>query len=73
VSHAAAIGEHVRIAGYALAGVTIHAADGDARVHAAWDRLDDDVACVILTPSSLAVLAPRLGERPRVVWAVLPR
>jgi vacuolar-type H+-ATPase subunit F/Vma7 len=73
VSRAAAIGEDVRIAGYGLAGVEIHAAEDAAAVFAAWDALAEDVACVILTPAAGEMLRERLGERPRVVWAVLPR
>jgi hypothetical protein len=72
VTHAAAIGEHVRVAGYALAGVDVHAAEDAPGAHAAWDGLGADVACVILTPAAHAALVDRLGERPRVVWAVLP-
>lgn len=73
MSRAAAIGEDVRIAGYGLAGVEVHAAEEPAAVHAAWDALADDVACLILTPAARDALGDRLGERSRLVWAVLPR
>lgn len=73
MTHAAAIGEHVRVAGYALAGVEVHAAEDRAAVLSAWDGLGDDVACLVLTPSAHDALAGRLQERPRIVWAVLPR
>lgn len=73
MSVAAAIGEHARLAGYALAGVEVHRAEDAAAALAAWDVLGPDVACVILTPASHAALAQRLPDRPHVVWAVLPR
>jgi vacuolar-type H+-ATPase subunit F/Vma7 len=72
VSAAAAIGEHVRVAGYALAGVQVHAAEDPAAVCTAWDRLPDEIACVILTPAARAALDARLDERPDVVWTVIP-
>jgi vacuolar-type H+-ATPase subunit F/Vma7 len=71
VTRAAAIGEDVRVAGYALAGVEVHAvADGGA-ANAAWDALDDDVACLILTAMARDALGERLRERPYLVWAVI--
>ena len=73
MSRAAVIGEEPRVVGYGLAGVEVHPAGDAGAVAAAWDALPDDVACVILTPSALALLGERLAERPRVVWTVLPR
>ena len=70
--HVAAIGERVRVAGYALAGVKVHEAEDAAAVVSAWDGLDDDVACLLLTEPAQAALGTRLGERPRLVWTVLP-
>jgi vacuolar-type H+-ATPase subunit F/Vma7 len=72
MSRVAAIGEGVLLAGYALAGVDVHAADDTDAARAAWDGLPEDVACVILTPAARAALARHLDERARVVWAVLP-
>lgn len=73
MSRAAAIGEDVRVAGYALAGVEIHAAaDGEA-ARAAFDALPDDVACLILTQAARAALGPRLSERPTLTWVVVPQ
>ncbi|HSD79550.1 MAG TPA: hypothetical protein VLB47_02775 [Solirubrobacteraceae bacterium] len=72
MSRAAAIGEEVRVAGYALAGVDVRAAEDAAAARAAWDALGDDVACVILTPAAHAALAGELDRRPFVVWAVMP-
>ena len=72
MSRVAAIGEDVRVAGYGLVGVEIHAAEDAPAVHAAWEALGEDVACVVLTPAAGAVLRDRLAERPRLVWTVLP-
>ena len=72
MSRAAAIGEDVRLAGYGLAGVAVHAAEHADAVRAAWDALDDDVACLILTPAARAALGERLAERPRLLWTVMP-
>jgi len=72
VSRAAAIGEGVRLAGYALAGVEIHAADDEDSVRSAWEELPRDVACLILTSAACAALGARLEERRDLVWAVVP-
>lgn len=72
MSGAAAIGEDVRVAGYALAGVAVHAADDGAAVHAAWEGLPDDLDCLILTAAAREALGDRLHERPHLVWAVMP-
>ena len=72
MSRAAAIGEDLRLAGYALAGVEVLAAEDAAQARAAWERLPGDVGCLILTASSRTALAARLAERPQLVWAVVP-
>jgi hypothetical protein len=72
VSRAVAIGERVCIGGYALAGVDVVAAEDARTAFDAWERLGDDVTCLILTRAAYAALASRLAERPRLVWAVLP-
>jgi vacuolar-type H+-ATPase subunit F/Vma7 len=72
VSAAAAIGEHVRLAGYVLAGVEVYAAETEAAARAAWEVLPDDVASLILTPLSHSALREQLAERPELVWAVVP-
>ncbi len=72
MSRAAAIGEDARVAGYALAGVTVHPAATPAAIVSAWERLAADVACVILTPAARDALGERLRERPDVVSVVLP-
>jgi hypothetical protein len=72
VSRAAAIGEDVRLRGYALVGAELHAAAGAEEVAAAWERLPEDVACLVLTRAAHTTLAARLPERPDLVWAVVP-
>jgi len=72
MSAVVAIGEHVRLAGYALAGVDVRAAEDAAAARQAWEELSEEVACVILTPASRASLGDLLPERPRTVWAVVP-
>lgn len=66
-----AIGESPRVAGFALAGVTVLETDAGG-VEAAWRRLPDDTALVLLTPAAAAALGQRLGERARLLWTVLP-
>jgi vacuolar-type H+-ATPase subunit F/Vma7 len=72
VGRVAAVGEGVRLRGYALAGVKLHAAAGEEELAAAWERLHDDVTCLVLTRAAYAALAERLRERPDLVWAVVP-
>lgn len=72
MSRVAAIGADVWLAGYALAGVEVLAADDAAAAIAAWERLPDDTACLILTAGARAAIGPRLAQRPRLVWAVVP-
>jgi hypothetical protein len=71
VSSAVAIGDARRLAGYALAGALVVPAAPEEAI-AAWESLPEEVALVLLSPDVEPVLAPRLGERPEVVWAVLP-
>lgn len=72
MSRVAAIGEETRVVGYATAGVLTLAAAGPDEARRAWDDLPGDVACVLLTPAARAALGARLGERPDLVWTVLP-
>ncbi len=72
MSAVAAIGEQVRLRGYALAGAELHCAAGDQALAVAWEQLSDDVACLVLTQAAHTALAARLHERPDLVWAVVP-
>jgi len=72
VSRAAAIGEDVRVAGYALAGVEVHPAEDVQGCQEAFDRLPGDLACLILTPAARSALGARLLERPSLLWVEVP-
>ena len=61
------------MAGYALAGVDVHAAEDAEAVRSAWEGLPEEVACLILTPAAHEALGARLDERAGLVWAVIPR
>lgn len=67
----AAIGEQVRVAGLALAGVAVLPAEDAGAVRSAWAALPDRVELVLLTAAAAAALGPAAaGERP--LTAVLP-
>jgi vacuolar-type H+-ATPase subunit F/Vma7 len=72
MSEAVAIGDGRRLAGYTLAGAEVLAAATAAEIDAAWERVGDDVRLLVLTREAYDLLAERLLERDRVVWAVLP-
>jgi vacuolar-type H+-ATPase subunit F/Vma7 len=72
MSRVAAIGEEPRVVGYRLAGAQVHVAADAADAEAAFETLEEDVACLILTPAAHSALAPRLPERPYLVWTVIP-
>jgi vacuolar-type H+-ATPase subunit F/Vma7 len=72
VGGVAAIGEHLRLHGYALAGAEVHAGADEDELAAAWEKLPDDLACLVLTKAAYTALAGRLQERPDLVWAVVP-
>jgi vacuolar-type H+-ATPase subunit F/Vma7 len=68
----AALGEAVKVEGFALAGALVLAADGANEVDAAWDVLPEDVAVLIVTPSVEHRLASRFGDRPHLLTVVCP-
>lgn len=71
MSRVAALGRSTELAGYALAGVeVIDARDGEA-VRSAWERLEADVAVVLLTAEARRLLPDTL-QPPWRLWAVLP-
>lgn len=72
MSRAAAIGEDVRLAGYALAGVEVLAAEDRPAAVRAWEELPDDVGLLLLTPLTDEALAERFVERPELLRARLP-
>jgi len=69
-NRAAAIGELVRVQGFALAGARILPAESPDAVRTAWQELPDDVALVILTRAAAEALAP--AERAHRLTVVMP-
>jgi vacuolar-type H+-ATPase subunit F/Vma7 len=64
----AVLGEEVSVQGFGLAGAVVLVAEDDDAVRAAWERLDDDVAVVILTQAAARALGEtRAGEVPLTV------
>jgi vacuolar-type H+-ATPase subunit F/Vma7 len=63
----AAIGEDVRVQGFALAGVLVLPGDTPADARASWAALPADVDVVILTPSAAEALTAARAGPPRVV------
>lgn len=68
----AAVGERTRVAGLALAGVTVVAAEEPRAVREAWQGLPRDVTLVILTPAAADALGPALGAGARPLTVVMP-
>ncbi len=68
----AALGGWHRIQALAIAGVEAHPAATQEDALAAWHDLSPEVAVLILTPESAAVLAGRLDERRDLLVTVLP-
>ncbi|MFF9060977.1 hypothetical protein ACF09K_20155 [Streptomyces sp. NPDC014882] len=58
----AALGERPRVAGLALAGAVVLAAEDPGAVRRAWRSLPDDVDLVILTPAAAEALAMDQGR-----------
>ncbi len=71
MSRIVALGESARVAGFALAGVTVLETDADG-VAAAWREVPEDTGLLLLTPAAAEALEERLAERGRLLWAVLP-
>ncbi|WP_258527974.1 V-type ATP synthase subunit F [Streptomyces sp. NBRC 110611] len=69
----AAIGEQVRVAGLALAGVTVLAAEEPEAVRDAWRDVRGGAGLVILTPAAADALGPAVLDRIPPLTAVLPR
>lgn len=67
-----ALGEAVRVDGFALAGAIVRRAEDPEAVHRAWRSLPDDVAVVVLTPMAAAALAGEEALRTRVLSVVMP-
>jgi hypothetical protein len=71
MSTVAALGPAAQVEGFVLAGVTVLDTDVDGP-DGALDRLPEDAGLLLLAASATEALAPRLRERPRLLWVVLP-
>ncbi len=69
----AAIGEQVRVAGFALGGADVVIAEDPGTVWEAWRNLPDDIGLVIVTPAAAEALGPAVLEGDRPLVAVMPR
>ncbi len=72
MSRIVAIGRATELAGYALVGVDVVAAEGPGPVREAWEHALADAGLVLLTSEARSALPERL-DAPSVLWAVLPR
>ncbi|MEU4849138.1 V-type ATP synthase subunit F [Streptomyces gilvosporeus] len=68
----AAIGEQVRVAGLALAGVTVLVAEEPDAVRDAWCDVPEDTGLVILTPAAAEALGAEVLDRIPPLTSVLP-
>ncbi len=73
----AVLGEEVVVAGYALAGALVLAADDPDAVLSSWTRLTGDgareVAVVVLSPHAADVLGDRRDHPEAPLSVVMPR
>jgi vacuolar-type H+-ATPase subunit F/Vma7 len=69
---ACAIGEQTRVAGLALAGVTVLAAERPDAVREAFAALPQDVTLLIVTPAAADALGHEVLERTCPFAVVMP-
>lgn len=67
-----AIGERVRIQGFALAGVATCEAETADDARTAWRSLGPAVAIVILTPAAAQAIAGRVQDTAAPLTVVMP-
>jgi len=67
-----ALGEAVRVGGFALAGATVLVAENPEAVCRAWASLPHDVSVVVLTPQAAGYLADEAIPLGDVFTAVMP-
>ncbi|GAB2856358.1 V-type ATP synthase subunit F [Nocardioides pacificus] len=72
MGHIAVIGEGTAVAGYALVGAVVVAAEDDQAVQRAWEALPDDVDVVVLTERAAGALGPRRIARTAPLTVVMP-
>jgi vacuolar-type H+-ATPase subunit F/Vma7 len=68
----AALGERARVAGFALAGVSVLPAENPQAVREAWRALPAAVSLVILTPAAAEALGRAVVEGTRPLVVVMP-
>ena len=72
MTRVAALGETVKVEGFALAGAVVFVADTAGDVDAAWDAMPDDVGVLIVTLRAEDRLRRRFDERPHLLTVVIP-
>ena len=72
MSRALAIGRETRLAGYALAGVEVVAAEDASAVTRALEALPEDVALVIFDEQPGMAARAALERHAGTVWCTLP-
>lgn len=68
---AAALGEALRVDGFALAGAVVLRAEGPDEALAAWRSLPADVGVLVLTARAASWLGDAVRSRPDVLIAVM--
>ena len=68
----AAIGSLAEVAGFALAGVTVHPIDSPGEATAAWESLAPDTAVVILGQQAAVALETDIAGEHAPLTVVLP-
>lgn len=68
---AAALGEALRVEGFALAGAVVLRAEGPDEARQAWRSLPAGVAVLVLTERAASWLGDDLRSRPDVLIAVM--
>ncbi len=72
MSRAAVIGDASASPATPSPGVEVHAAERRGELREAWERLPDDLGCLILTAAARAALGARLPQRPALLWVEVP-
>ncbi len=67
-----AIGDELRMSGFALAGADVIAAADPAAIERAIDGLSDDAALIILGRAPDTAVRAALDRRPGSIWCSLP-
>jgi vacuolar-type H+-ATPase subunit F/Vma7 len=68
----AALGEPIRVQGFALAGALSVAAEEPEAVRRAWESLPHDVVVVVLSPAAAGALGERRRARRGILTVVMP-